>query len=70
MKTRTDLRAGALTVYGTESCGWTKKQLAYLDKKGIAYKFVNCEEQGCPNFVSGFPTLDLDGKIVTGYKEL
>jgi hypothetical protein len=67
---RTNLHAGALTVYGTESCGWTKKQLAYLDKKGLPYKFIDCDKQGCPDFVSGFPTLDQDGKISAGFREL
>ena len=70
MIVRTDVRAGGLTVYGTETCGWTKKQLAYLEKKGIPFTFVDCDKQGCPGFVSGFPTLEMDGQIKTGYQEI
>ena len=70
MIVRTDVRAGALTVYGSETCGWTKKQLAYLEKKGIPFTFVDCDRQSCPEFVSGFPTLKMDGQIKTGYQEI
>jgi hypothetical protein len=70
MHTRTELRAGKLTVYGTDNCSWTKKQLAYLDKKGMTYTYVNCETGQCPESVSAFPTLDQDGKILVGFQEL
>ena len=70
MRIHTDLRAGNLTVYGSDGCSWTKKQLAYLDKKGMPYTYVNCESGQCPKFVDGFPTLDIDGKIKVGYTEL
>lgn len=70
MIVKTDLHAGALTVYGTENCGWTKKQLAYLQKKNIPFTFVNCDTGSCPSFVSGFPTLEHDGVIKVGYQEL
>ncbi len=67
---RTGVKAGELTVYGTQSCGWTRKQLDYLKKKGIRYKFVDCDKAGCPEFVQAFPTLNLDGKISSGYQEI
>ena len=35
MITRTSIRAGALTVYGTQGCSWTQKQLDYLKKKDV-----------------------------------
>ena len=70
MRISTGLIAGKLLVYGTDSCSWTKKQLAYLDKKGIDYTYVNCETGNCPDFVSGFPTMDRDGRILVGYKEI
>jgi len=70
MRTQTDLRAGALKVYGSDNCSWTKKQLAYLDKKGTPYQYVKCDSGQCPDFVSAFPTLDLDGKIMVGFQKL
>jgi hypothetical protein len=70
MRTQTDLRAGKLTVFGVDSCGWTRKQLAYLDKKGIAYTYHNCDKDPCPDFVDGFPTLNMDGKILVGFQEV
>ena len=70
MRIRAALKAGELTVYGADWCGWTNKQRAYLDGKGIAYSFVNCEQQPCPDFVKSFPTLVQDGQVLTGYKEL
>lgn len=67
---RTALRAGTITLYGADGCGWTQKQRAYLDGKGLAYTYVNCEQQTCPSFVTAYPTLEVDGKITTGYKAL
>lgn len=62
---------GSWTVYGTDGCGWTRKQLKEMDKKGIAYTYVNCEhEHGMCLGMTGFPTLkDENGVITTGYKE-
>lgn len=70
MRTSTGLRVGSLKVYGTDTCSWTKKQLEYLDQKGEEYSFVNCKTGQCPSFVSAYPTLDLDGKILVGFQEL
>ncbi|MFM8322701.1 MAG: NrdH-redoxin [Chloroflexota bacterium] len=67
---RTGLKAGKLTVYGTESCPWTVKQIEYLKQKGKPYTFVNCETGQCPDFVQGFPTMDLDGKIIVGFNKI
>jgi hypothetical protein len=67
---RTNLRAGQLTVYGTEWCSWTKKQREYLTNKGIPFRFVDCDKGHCPANVSGFPTMDKDGEILVGYREL
>lgn len=66
----TGLRAGELTVYGTSWCSWTKKQRDYLDQKGMSYTFVDCDTEHCPGFVSGYPTLDRNGAILSGYQEL
>lgn len=69
MRIQTNLKAGKLTVYGSDGCSWTKKQLAYLDAKGIEYQYVNCDHGLCPDFVDGFPTMDQDGKILVGFQE-
>jgi arsenate reductase len=34
----------ALTVYGIPTCGTCKKALAWLDRQGMAYEFVNTKE--------------------------
>lgn len=70
MRIRSNLRVGKITIYGTDWCGWTQKQRAYLDNQGKSYTFVNCDSQACPEFVSGFPTLVADGQIFEGYKEI
>ena len=57
------------TVYGTTSCGWTKKQLKEMDDKGITYKFIDCESESenCVD-ISGFPTLkNDDGTVKVGF---
>jgi hypothetical protein len=45
-------------VYGSPKCGWTRKQLKHMDDKGIAYMFINCDNDECPKDVRAFPTLD------------
>lgn len=60
---------GALTIYGSMGCGWTKKQLEHCDKKSIPYKFVDCDSDSCPEFVKGYPTMDKAGEIIEGYRE-
>tara|TARA_B100001996_G_scaffold56080_1_gene39721 strand:- start:1666 stop:1962 length:297 start_codon:yes stop_codon:yes gene_type:complete len=58
------------TVYGTSWCGWTKKQLSYLEKKGIPHKFIDCEKGNCDG-IEAFPVMkSSDGEEVVGYKEI
>lgn len=66
---RTGLTAGAITVYGKQSCPWTVKQLEYFDQRGTSYSFVDCSRQTCPDFVEAFPTIDYHGRMHVGYKE-
>ena len=57
------------TVYGSHNCGWTTKQLKHMDSKGIAYNFVDCDQdkESCTG-MSGFPTLKHDdGTVKVGY---
>jgi len=59
-----------VTMYGADSCPWCTKQKDYFTEKGTEYTFVDCAQGKCPNFVSGFPTLVVDGEIKVGYQEI
>ena len=59
-----------VTMYGSDSCPWCTKQKDYFKEKGTEYTFVDCAQGKCPNFVSGFPTLVVDGEIKVGYQEI
>jgi hypothetical protein len=57
------------TVYGTMSCGWTRKQLENLKSKNVPHKFVDCEKGGCDG-KTAFPTLvSPSGEELVGYTE-
>lgn len=59
-----------ITMYGTDSCPWCTKQKDYFKEKKIEYTFVDCAKGQCPNFVSGYPTLVINGEIKPGYQEI
>ena len=59
-----------VTMYGSDSCPWCTKQKDYFAEKGTEYTFVDCAQGKCPNFVSGFPTMVVDGEIKVGYQEI
>lgn len=61
---------GNVIVYGSKTCPWCVKQEAYLKNKGIPYEFVECSQGGCPDFVTGFPTIMKDNQILEGYSEI
>jgi hypothetical protein len=67
---QTPVDKGNVTVYGSKTCPWCIKQEKYLMDKGIPYSFVDCRKQQCPEFVQGFPTIDLNGTITSGYSEI
>jgi hypothetical protein len=61
------------TVYGSESCGWTVKQLKYMKENNISHDYIDCKKQkgACPEWVNGFPSLvSPDGEETSGYKEM
>ena len=64
-KINTGLSAGNLTVYGSKSCPWTVKQLEYFDSNKIAYDFVDCSTNKCPEMITSFPTT-----VIQGFKEM
>jgi len=69
VKTKTKGGGSAWTVYGTNGCGWTRKQLAVMDKKNVPYKFVDCDKEDCKG-MDAFPTLvDSSGNQTVGFKE-
>ncbi len=58
------------TVYGSMSCSWTRKQIDYLQKKGIGHKFVDCDKEACEG-VEGFPHLvHADGREHRGFTQI
>ena len=58
------------TVYGTMGCGWTRKQLEYMEKNGKPFKFVDCEKEGCSG-MKAFPTIvHPSGEKTVGYSEI
>jgi glutaredoxin len=59
-----------ITMYGSDSCPWCTKQKDYFKEKSMEYTFVDCAQGQCPNFVSGFPTLVVNGDIKVGYQEI
>lgn len=64
-------KGGDWTVYGTMGCGWTRKQLEHMKKKGISHTFVDCDKKGaCPG-MDAFPTMTSpDGEKIVGFKEV
>lgn len=67
---QTPIDKGTVTVYGSKTCPWCIKQESYLKYQGISYDFIDCTQTQCPEFVDGFPTLVVDGKVMSGYTEL
>ena len=60
---------GSWTVYGTNGCGWTRKQLEVMKSKNIPHKFVDCDSEDCAG-MSAYPTLiGPDGAKVVGFKD-
>jgi len=60
---------GSWTVYGTNGCGWTRKQLEIMDSKKIPYTFVDCDKEDCKG-ADAFPTLvDSAGNKSVGFKD-
>jgi hypothetical protein len=58
------------TVYGTMGCGWTRKQLEYMERNGKPFKFVDCEKEGCSG-MDAFPTIvHPSGEKTVGYSEI
>ena len=64
---------GKWTVYGTDWCGYTKKQLKHMDDNTIEYDYIECSDGACDGLsIEAFPTLrDPSGKLHdAGFKEV
>jgi hypothetical protein len=62
---------GSIIIYGSNGCGWCKKQKDYMDKKGMPYTFIDCPTETCPGFVKSYPTIMVNGTVLPpGYNEL
>lgn len=49
---------GKWTVYGTDWCGYTTKQLKYMDDNSIEYEYIECSNGACDAVgIKAFPTL-------------
>ena len=58
---------GGWTVYGSNNCGWTRKQVSEMDSKNVKYTFVDCDTQDCAG-IPAFPTLkNDDGTVKVGF---
>ena len=61
--------AGNWKVYGTNGCGWTRKQLDVMKNKNVQHTFIDCDKEDCGD-VQAFPTLvDPSGKKTVGFKD-
>ena len=68
MRQTSNYQGSSWTVYGTDECGWTRKQLKEMDDKGVKYTYINCKDGGCGELKS-FPTLKSDdsGEVKVGF---
>jgi len=58
-----------ITLYGSHSCPWCTKQEEHFKKKNLSYRFVDCGSEGCPDFVTSYPTIVINGETHVGYTE-
>jgi glutaredoxin len=62
-----------ITVYGADWCGMTTTTRAHLDKLGVAYRYVNIDnDRAAAAWVASHnkgkekkPTLDVDGEVLS-----
>jgi glutaredoxin len=62
-----------IKVYGADWCGYTQRTLRHLDQTGLAYQYINVEDdEKASEWVKAQndgmeikPTLDIEGEILT-----
>lgn len=58
------------TVYGTDSCGWTRKQIEYMKSNGVPHTYIECNKEDCGE-IKSYPTLkNSSGKTIVGFKKI
>jgi len=59
---------GTWAVYGTNGCGWTRKQIDHMKKNNIPHKYIDCDKENCKG-ISAYPTMKSpNGETITGFK--
>ena len=57
-------------IYGKMSCGWTKKQIEYMQENQLPFEFIDCKKGMCDSTVTSYPTTRApNGEMVIGYTE-
>ena len=58
------------TVYGTNNCGWTRKQVDYMKTNRIPHTYIECDKHDCGEITS-YPTLqNSSGKKLVGFNRI
>jgi len=61
---------GTWVVYGTNGCGWTRKQIDYMKNNNIPHKYIECDKEDCKG-ISAYPTMKSpSGQTITGFKQV
>jgi glutaredoxin-like protein NrdH len=70
-----------ITLYALSTCGWCRKTKELLDTKQVSYRFIyvdQCEGDERAEVTArvrelnprgSFPTIEIDGEVVTGFDE-
>ena len=58
------------TVYGTNNCGWTRKQIDYMKSNRIPHKYIECDKNDCGE-IRSYPTLKhSNGDVLVGFNKI
>ena len=58
------------TVYGTNGCGWTRKQIDHMKSNGIPHTYIECDKKDCGKITS-YPTLkNSSGEVLVGFNKI
>jgi mycoredoxin len=69
-------RDAEVVVYTTSWCGWCRKTLAYLDRRGVEYwnRDIEQDREAASELrrktgSTAIPVVDVDGELVRGYDQ-
>lgn len=61
---------GTWAVYGTNGCGWTRKQLDHMKNNNIPHTYIDCDKEDCKG-INAYPTMKSpNGQTITGFKQV